>query len=152
MCKLAKAIYLLALLASTNAPASDINPLTCEALHLDTNKPVPVRIVSAITSQRIATAQWPLGYPTIAINESEFSKLPQLTRQFIYYHECAHLVKQIKDEVKVDCVALEMMRHEQQLSKRDIRLLVDERSTPLGLTPRWTNLLKCDVFVNPASR
>ena len=149
--KLGKPLYLLFLLTTTQTLAGERAVLSCEAAHLDTNKTVPVKIVSAITKQRIATAQWPLGYPTIAINESEFSRLPELSRQFVYYHECAHLVKQIKDEAQVDCVALEMMRDQQQVSKYEMRLLVDELSTSLGLSRRWTNLLKCEAFIHSST-
>lgn len=143
-----KALSLFLLFITAQTLAADKSALTCEAAHLDTNKTVPVRVVTAITNQRIATAQWPLGYPTIAINETEFSRLPELSRQFVYYHECAHLVKRIQEEAQTDCVALEMMQEQQRLSRYDIRLLVDELSTALGLSRRWTNLLNCEAFIN----
>jgi hypothetical protein len=59
--------------------------------------------------EKIATAQWPLGYPTIVIDDRAFLKLPINVRQFVYYHECAHLKFETKDEYEVDCKSLELI-------------------------------------------
>lgn len=92
---------------NTVALESDKNTqLTCFAKHLDTNNEVEVKIIPGIAGENIATAQWPLGYPTIVIDNSKFLKLPVNARQFIYYHECAHLKLEIKDEYKADCKSL----------------------------------------------
>lgn len=119
---------------------------SCYAEHLDTEEEVEVKIISAITSKKIATAQWPLGYPTIAINDSDFIKLPENARQFIYYHECAHLKYQIKDEFQTDCKSLELINEKHSLTELDIKKLVDTLVKEFGMSLRWNNLLECNVI------
>ncbi|HIF51143.1 MAG TPA: hypothetical protein EYQ42_06425 [Thiotrichaceae bacterium] len=120
--------------------------LTCFAKHLDTNKEVPVKTISAITSKKIATAQWPLGYPTIAIDYRAFLKLPINTRQFIYYHECAHLKFKLDDEFIADCISLNLTDEKHELSEIDIRKLVKTLVEKFGMSRRWSELLHCDLM------
>ena len=122
------------------------NPLTCFAKHLDTNKEVPVKTISAITSKKIGTAQWPLGYPTIAIDHQAFLKLPINARQFIYYHECAHLKFKIENEFVADCISLNLTDEKHELSEIDIRKLVKTLSEKFGMSHRWSELLQCDLM------
>jgi hypothetical protein len=122
------------------------NRLSCTAKHLDTNEEVAVKTVPAITNKNIATAQWPLGYPTIAINESDFIKLPENARQFIYYHECAHLKFQIEDEYETDCKSLELINENHPLSKINVRKLVETLVKKFGMSRRWSELLQCESF------
>ena len=72
---------LLAIISSPSiaTPQSPIenDKLSCTARHLDTNKEVEVKIVSSIPGKKVATAQWPLGYPSIAIDNGAFAKLPK---------------------------------------------------------------------------
>ncbi len=120
--------------------------LSCKAKHLDTDEEVEVKTTSSLPTKKIATAQWPFGYPTIAIDESVFVKLPANARQFIYYHECAHLKFQIKSEQEADCKGLELMINKHELSEIDVRQLVNIMVKEFGLSPRWTNLLNCESF------
>lgn len=122
--------------------------MTCIADHLDTNKPVEVKVVSSITKDKVATAQWPLGYPTIAINDSLFLKLPQNIKQFIYYHECAHLKFKNDDEHMIDCKSIDMLTERHNYSKLDIRKLINSLAKEFGLSKRWSKLLQCDGFQN----
>ncbi len=121
------------------------NQLTCFAKHLDTNEEVEVKIAPAITSKNIATAQWPLGYPTIVIDNSAFLKLPTNARQFIYYHECAHLKFKLKDEFATDCKSLELINEKHQLFEIDTRKLVETLVKEFGMSRRWSELLQCDL-------
>lgn len=142
--------YILLWLLSINVYAieQDIDRLTCFAKHLDTDEEVEVKIISAIRSKQIATAQWPLGYPTIAINDSDFIKLPKNARQFIYYHECAHLKYRLKDEFETDCKSLELMKEKHQIKKIDVRKLVKTLIKEFGMSHRWSELLQCEEFFN----
>ena len=119
------------------------NTLSCTAKHLDTGEKVEVKTVSAIAGEKIATAQWPLGYPTIALDDSAFIKLPMNARQFIYYHECAHLKYRTRDEQEADCAGLELMIEQHGLSEINIRKLVKTLAKEFGLSIRWSNLLMC---------
>jgi hypothetical protein len=139
-------IFSLFLLLSSNAIAIEpekSNRLTCSAKHLDTGKEVEVKTISAITRKKIATAQWPLGYPTIAIDDSAFLKLTKNTRRFIYYHECAHLKYEIKDEFEADCKSLELINENHEVSEIDIRRLVNTLVKEFGMSRRWSDLLQC---------
>ena len=121
------------------------NQLTCFAKHLDTNKEVAVKTAPGITSKHVATAQWPLGYPTIVIDDSAFLKLPTNARQFIYYHECAHLKYKLDNEFEADCKALELIQNKHQLSEIDTRKLVKTLVKEFGMSRRWSVLLQCDL-------
>ena len=140
--------YLFLILISINAFATEPNNdrLTCLAKHLDTDEEVEVKINSAISAKQIATAQWPLGYPTISINDSDFIKLPKNTRQFIFYHECAHLKYKTKDENKADCKSIEMMKEIHQIKEIDVRKLVKTLNKEFGMSHRWSALLQCESF------
>ncbi len=146
-----KVISLLFLFSSFSAFGIDSNSnssFSCVANHLDTNKEVEVKIISAIRSKNVATAQWPLGYPTIAIDNSAFLKLPKNAQQFIYYHECAHLKFKIYDEFDTDCKSLDLIKEKHQLSEIDIRKLVETLVKEFGMSHRWSNLLQCDLMNN----
>ncbi len=141
-------ISIIFLFSSLNSSALDKNnnsSFTCIAKHLDTNKDVQVKIISAIKSKKVATAQWPLGYPTIAIDDSTFLKLPKNARRFIYYHECAHLKFKLDDEFETDCKSLELINDKHQLSKTDIRKLVATLVKEFGMSRRWSELLQCKI-------
>lgn len=139
--------YIFLLLVSFNSFAldEDHNRLTCFAEHLDTNKEVEVKVTSAISSKKIATAQWPLGYPTITINDSDFIKLPKNARQFIYYHECAHLKYKITDQFEADCKSLKLMKEKHQIKEIDVRKLVKTLVEKFGMSLRWSALLQCEI-------
>ncbi|GEM_PF-2760791 len=122
-------------------------PLTCTARHLDTNKNVEVKTVPGIKNKKIATAQWPLGSPTIVIDNSAFLKLPLNTRQFIYYHECAHLKFETKDEYEADCKSLKLINEKHGLSEIDVRKLVKNLVAEFGMSQRWSDLLQCEEFL-----
>ena len=130
---------------SSFALEPDNDRLSCFARHLDTDKEVAVKITSAISSKKIATAQWPLGYPTITINDSDFIKLPKNARQFIYYHECAHLKYRIKDEFEADCKSIELMKEKHQIKEIDVRKLVRTLIKEFGMSHRWSALLQCGI-------
>ena len=120
--------------------------LTCYAKHLDTDKEVEVKIIPAITNKKIATAQWPLGYPTIVIDNRAFLKLTKNTRRFIYYHECAHLKYKIKDEFETDCKSLELIHEKHGITEIDTRKLVKTLIQEFGMSRRWSELLQCESF------
>ena len=145
MSKLTRYIFLLFITFNSFAIETNNDRLTCFAKHLDTNEEVEVKITSAISSKKIATAQWPLGYPTITINDSDFVKLPDNARQFIYYHECAHLKYKIKDELKTDCKSLELMQEKHQIKEIDVRRLVNTLVKEFGMSHRWRALLECGI-------
>lgn len=151
MCNLIKVVifFYSCFLLSLNTFALESNkkvPLSCVATHLDTNKEVNVKTVSGISKRKIATAQWPLGYPTIAIDDSAFLKLPVNARQFIYYHECAHLRFKLKDEYDADCRSLELINENHGLSEIDIRKLVETLVKEFGMSRRWSDLLQCNLM------
>lgn len=132
--------------ASSQEP-NKTNKLSCSARHLDTNEEVKVKTESGLSiNNKVATAQWPLGYPTIAIDDSAFTKLPGNAKQFIYYHECAHLALRTTDEKEADCESINTMIKKHGATKHDIRILVKTLAKEFGLSPRWTNLLKCESF------
>ncbi len=139
--------YILILLLPFNSLAleTDNGRLNCFAKHLDTDEEVAVKITSAISSKKIATAQWPLGYPTITINDNDFLKLPKNARQFIYYHECAHLKYRIKDEFKTDCKSIELMKDKHQIKEIDVRKLTRALIKEFGMSHRWSALLQCGI-------
>jgi hypothetical protein len=142
-------IFSLCLLLPLNTVAKDSNKntrLTCSAKHLDTGKEVDVKTVTAITRNKVATAQWPLGYPTIAIDDSAFIKLTKNARRFIYYHECAHLKFKIKDEYEADCKSLTLIKEKHELSEIDTRKLVKTLVKEFGMSRRWSELLQCKIF------
>ncbi len=118
--------------------------LSCYAKHLDTNKLVEVKTVSGITGSKIATAQWPLGYPTIVIDNSAFVKLLKNAKQFIYYHECAHLQTKTEDEHEADCTSIDALVEKHDYSALDVRKLIQTLSKELGWSRRWQELLNCE--------
>lgn len=137
-----------ALLTTTNVVATAADKkLSCYAKHLDTDNLVEVKIVSSIASKKIATAQWPLGYPTIAIDNSAFVKLTKNTRQFIYYHECAHLTLRTKDEHEADCESINILMKKHHYKELDVRKLVKNLSEEFGLSQRWSDLLACNGLI-----
>lgn len=135
------------ILLPLNAVSQDtIKPdkLSCSARHLDTNQLVEVKTVSGITGGKVATAQWPLGYPTIVINDSTFVKLPDNAKQFIYYHECAHLTLNSKDEYGADCESINVLVGKHSFSEIDVRKLIQTLTKNLGWSRRWQELLNCE--------
>jgi hypothetical protein len=122
------------------------NRLTCFAKHLDTNAIVEVETISSIATSKIATAQWPLGYPTIAIDDSAYAKLPGNVRQFIYYHECAHLQSGNVDEKTMDCVSIDFLIEKHNYTTLDIRKLIQTLSVEFGWRRRWRELLNCPAL------
>jgi len=120
--------------------------LSCTAKHLDTDKEVEVNVISSIPGKKIATAQWPLGYPTIAINDSAFVKLPKNAKEFVYYHECAHLKFRSNDEHKVDCESINLLAAERNYTEIDIRKLIQTLNQEFGWSKRWEKLLDCRSF------
>jgi len=120
--------------------------LACFADHLDTKTPVEVKTIPGITPDKIATAQWPLGHPTIAINNSAYVKLSENAKQFVFYHECAHLQLQNKDEHDVDCAAINLLVENQNYAEIDVRRLFKSLSQAFGWQKRWSNLLDCRKF------
>jgi len=139
--KISFTLYLLFPLCAQSLEQSD--RLTCYAKHLDTNKAVEVKTIPGITNKNIATAQWPLGYPTIVIDNSAFLKLSKNTRRFIYYHECAHLKYKIEDEFETDCKSLQLINKKHGLTEIDARKLVKTLVQEFGMSRRWSELLQC---------
>lgn len=131
---------------SIAAPKSAIenDKLSCTAKHLDTGKEVEVNVVSSIPGKKVATAQWPLGYPTIAIDNSAFSKLPKNAKQFVYYHECAHLRLKNNDENEADCKSIHLLEKRNNYSEIDIRKLIQTLTEEFGWSKRWNKLLDCE--------
>ena len=126
--------------------AIENDKLSCTARHLDTARDVDVKVVSRIPGKKIATAQWPLGYPTIAIDESAFTKLPKNAKQFVYYHECAHLKIRSNDEHEVDCESINLLVMRNNYSEIDLRRLIQALKQEFGLSKRWSKLLECKGF------
>lgn len=126
--------------------AIENDKLSCTASHLDTDKEVEVIVVSGIPGKKIATAQWPLGYPTIAIDEGAFTKLPKNAKQFVYYHECAHLKLRSNDEHEVDCASITLLVMRNNYSEIDLRRLIQALKQEFGLSKRWSKLLECKAF------
>jgi len=117
--------------------------LSCYAKHLDSEKEVKVNVIPGITKKKIATAQWPLGYPTIAIDNSAFLKLTKNARRFVYYHECAHLKYKIENEFETDCKSLELINKKHGLTELETRKLVKTLVQEFGMSRRWSELLQC---------
>jgi hypothetical protein len=133
------------LMISLNVYANDKeNKMNCSAKHLDTNKEVEVKVISGISSKKIATAQWPLGYPTIVIDNSAYLKLPTDTRRFIYYHECAHLKYKSMNEFETDCKSLDLINKKHGLTEIETRKLVKNLVKEFGMSRRWSELLQCN--------
>ena len=130
-------------LIAASQDAIENDKLSCAAKHLDTDKEVEVKIVSSISGKKIATAQWPLGYPTIAIDDSAFAKLPKNAKQFVYYHECAHLRLMSNDEHEVDCESINLLVERSHYSEIQVRRLVQALKQEFGWSKRWSNLLDC---------
>jgi hypothetical protein len=124
----------------------DNKTLSCSAKHLDTDKLVEVKIVSSIAGKKIATAQWPLGYPTIAIDDSAFVKLPTAAKQFVFYHECAHLKLRASDEQVMDCESINLLVSQNDYSEIDVRRLIQTLTQEFGWSKRWSKLLNCGNF------
>jgi hypothetical protein len=138
-------ILLILPLSSTAVEPDKKAVLSCYAEHLDTGEEVKVKTISSITNKKVATAQWPLGYPTIAINDSDYIKLPKNARQFIYYHECAHLKFRLEDEFNTDCKSLELIKEKHGITKLEIRKLVKTLVKEFGMSRRWSELLQCGI-------
>jgi len=140
--------FCLCLLIPLNATAGAVknDKLTCLARHLDTDQLVEVKTVSGIgiAMNKVATAQWPLGYPTIVIDDSAFVKLPKNAKQFVYYHECAHLKFTIKDEHTADCESVNLLVEKHAYAELDIRRLMQSLSKEFGWSRRWQELLNCE--------
>lgn len=124
----------------------DNKKLHCSARHLDTDAEVTVKVVPSIPGKKIATAQWPLGYPTIAIDASAFARLPKNAREFIYYHECAHLKFMSNDEHEVDCESMNLLAEHSHYSDIEVRSLIQELTKEFGWRKRWYKLLDCRDF------
>ena len=139
-------IIICLLLSEPAIAAEDDSGLSCFARHLDTDELVEVNTASGIAGEKIALAQWPLGYPTIVIEDSKFVKLPKNVRHFIYYHECAHLQLQTDNERVTDCEALNSLVDKQQYNEFDVRKLVAGLVKETGKSLRWSNLLNCETF------
>ncbi len=129
-------------IAATQETVKNDN-LSCTAKHLDTDKEVDVKIISSIPGKKVATAQWPLGYPTIAINHSAFTILPKNAKQFVYYHECAHLRLKSYDENEADCESIRLLEKRNNYSEIDIRKLIQTLTKEFGWSKRWNQLLDC---------
>lgn len=130
-------------LSSLSKDVTPVDKLSCFAKHLDTDQLVEVKTVSALPSKKIATAQWPLGYPTIAIDESAYAKLPKNAKQFVYYHECAHLTLKTEDEYSTDCESINSLVEKHGYSEIDIRKLIQSLTKKLGWSKRWEKLISC---------
>ena len=131
-------------LSSLSKDVTPVDKLSCFAKHLDTDQLIEVKTVSALPTKKIATAQWLLGYPTIAIDESAFVKLPKNAKQFIYYHECAHLTLKTENEHSADCESINSLVEKHDYSKIDIRKLIQSLTKKLGWSRRWQELLNCN--------
>jgi len=146
MINLIKLILLISISSLSIAAPKEViknDNLSCTAKHLDTDKEVDVKIVSSIPGKKVATAQWPLGYPTIAIDNSAFAKLPKNAKQFVYYHECAHLRLKSHDENKADCESIHFLEKRHNYSEIDIRKLIQTLTEEFGWSKRWNKLLDC---------
>lgn len=138
-------------LLALNATAEETvttEKLSCSARHLDTDERVKVKVVSSIAVKKIATAQWPLGYPTIAIDDSAFVKLPNNAKQFVYYHECAHLRLRSNDEHAMDCESIKLLLERNDYTELDVRKLIQTLTKEFGWSKRWSALLNCKSFHN----
>lgn len=131
------------LIAAAQDTINENDKLSCTAKHLDTDKEVEVKIVSSIPGKKIATAQWTLGYPTIAIDDSAFAKLTKNAKQFVYYHECAHLRLMSNDEHEVDCESINLLVERSHYSEIQLRRLIQALKREFGWSKRWSNLLDC---------
>ncbi len=121
---------------------------SCYAKHLNTDETVEVKTISGFAGNKIATAQWPSGYPTIVLDDSAFVKLSKNIRQFVYYHECAHLKLKHNDERIMDCESINLLIVNNNFSALDIRRLVQNLTQELGWSQRWSDLLRCESFNN----
>ncbi len=131
------------------SPQSNINDsLSCYAKHLNSDETVKVKTISGFAGNKIATAQWPLGYPTIVLDDSAFVKLSENIRQFVYYHECAHLQLKHNDERVMDCESINLLIVNNNFTSLDIRRLVQSLTQEFGWSQRWSNLLRCESFNN----
>lgn len=58
-----------------------------------------------------AISNWlPNGWPIIVYGPRFFT-LPPLPREFVKFHECAHVSTPTIDEIQANCIALREMRH-----------------------------------------
>ena len=138
-----KKLFFIIVLGNPLLVYADTNKLSCSAKHLNSNEQVEVKIASAYVGNKVATAQWPEGHPTIVIDDSKFVKLPINVRQFIYYHECAHLQLKTEDEFIADCHSVDTLINKHDYSERDIRKLVKVLVKEFGMSLRWSSLLDC---------
>jgi len=125
---------------------------TCYAPHRFTHQIVPV-----VGTNGRAAGFWGYatynntGWPVIIFDVSQLSRLPDIVIRFTYYHECAHLRLQTRNEIKANCAALQEMRKNGDLSKRGEEI-VEEVTRSLGpLGPQyggsgqafWDATLRC---------
>jgi len=78
------------------------------------------------------------------IDESAFVKLPKHAKQFIYYHECAHLTLNNKDEYVADCESINILLGKHGYSEINVRKLIQTLSQEFGWSRRWQELLSCE--------
>ena len=84
----------------------------CQSFNSHTRVAQIANEINGIPPQNaIAFATWDEnGNPTI-IYSPRFYQLQQLTRQFVWLHECAHLSVPTSNEIQANCVALGQMRN-----------------------------------------
>lgn len=141
-------IYISFSAAAESQPLATNSQLSCYAKHLDTDEIVRVKTISGFAGNKVATAQWLLGFPTIVLDDSAFVKLPKNIRQFVYYHECAHLKLKHDDERVTDCESINLLIINNNSSALGIRRLVQSLTQEFGWSQRWSNLLDCKSFKN----
>jgi hypothetical protein len=66
------------------------------------------------------------GQPQIILNMLALSQLPPIMTRFTFYHECAHLVLRMADEVQASCEALTLMRAKGELARGDELVIKQE--------------------------
>ena len=66
------------------------------------------------------------GQPQIILNMLALSQLPSIMTRFTFYHECAHLVLRMADEVQASCEALTLMRAKSELARGDELIIKQE--------------------------
>lgn len=90
---------------------SSIASAQCVGRHGVTGQPVQVYEAAGPTmGNAYAIANWaPNGWPSITYGPRFFA-LPPLQREFIKFHECAHVSVPTMDEIQANCIALVEMR------------------------------------------
>lgn len=100
--------------AEAQMPPTYMEPglqLTCTARHQFNGQPVPVAGINGHAGGFWGFATYnAAGWPIMIFDVSQLRQHPIFVARFIYYHECAHLAEETRNEVEANWKGLIAMR------------------------------------------